>query len=60
MQVLCGWAHPAEVECLRNQGARHHDEPMYYRCVQEACEGGVSYYGGQAGCFDFLSVTLLL
>jgi len=28
VQVLCGWAHSVEVECLQNQGARHHDEPM--------------------------------
>jgi hypothetical protein len=25
LQVLCGWAHSLEVECLRNQGARQHD-----------------------------------
>jgi hypothetical protein len=29
LQVLRGWAHSVEVECLRNQGARHHDEPIY-------------------------------
>ena len=29
VQVLCGWAHSIEVECLRNQGARHHDDSVY-------------------------------
>jgi|AntDeeMinimDraft_4_1070355.scaffolds.fasta_scaffold111376_1 hypothetical protein len=29
LQVLRGWAHSVEVGCLQDQGARHHDEPMY-------------------------------
>ena len=28
LQVLRGWACSVEIECLRNQGVRHHDEPM--------------------------------
>ena len=29
LQVLRGWSHSGEVECLWNHGACHHDEPMY-------------------------------
>ena len=39
VQVLCGWVHSAEVECLWNQGARRHDEPMYRYVCPRGLEG---------------------